>query len=132
MRHFTLPPTVGPRCRPFVILSACPFHDRWLIRNDTPRTLRTSWGTQAIDYSWANLDTFHAAQISSARIQDVDVSLIHASAAERLLIPALDRGILGSISGDKIFRLRLHQGDAHCVSGRCTQEKTYEERTKER
>ena len=107
MRHFTLPPTVGPRCRPFVILSACPFHDRWLIRNDTPRTLRTSWGTQAIDYSWANLDTIHAAQILSARIQNVDVSLIHASAAERLLIPALDRGILGSIPGNKIFQIKI-------------------------
>jgi len=35
--------------------------------------------------------------------------LIHASVAERLLIPVLDRGIPGSIPGDKIFRLRVHQ-----------------------
>ena len=34
---------------------------------------RIWWGTQAIDYSWASLNTFHAAQTSSARIQDVDV-----------------------------------------------------------
>ena len=34
--------------------------------------------------------------------------LIHASVAERLIIPVLDRGIPGSMPGDKIFRLRLH------------------------
>jgi len=62
--------------RPFIILSACPFFDGCLIRYDTPRMLCTSWGTQAIDYSWASLDTFHAAHTSSARIQDVDVILI--------------------------------------------------------
>jgi hypothetical protein len=33
--------------------------------------------------------------------------LIHASVAERLLIPALDRAIPGSIPGD-IIRLKLH------------------------
>jgi len=38
--------------------------------------LRTSSDTQAIDYSWASLDTFHTAQTLSARIQDVDVILI--------------------------------------------------------
>ena len=32
-------------------------YDGWLIMYDTPRTLRTSWGTQAIDYPWAKLDT---------------------------------------------------------------------------
>ena len=68
MQHFTLSPTVGPRCWPFIILSACPFLEGCLIRYDTPRTLRTSWGTQAIDYSWANLDTFHAAQTSKLQI----------------------------------------------------------------
>jgi len=41
----------------------------------TPCTLRT-WDTQAIDYSWANLMSYHAAQTSSARIQDIDVILI--------------------------------------------------------
>jgi len=139
MRHFILPPTVGLRCRPFIIPSACPFFDWGLIRYDTPRTLRTSWGTQAIGYSWASLDTFHAAQTSFARIQDVDVILIwrfhlpgiepgiprsragikplrqgrmyqvliHASVAERFLVPTLDRGIPGSIPGRLNLQIKI-------------------------
>jgi len=113
MRHFTLFPNVGPRCRPFTILSACPFLDGWLIRHDTPRTLRTSWDTQAIDYSWANLDTFHAAPTSSSRIQDVDVILIW-----RFNLPGIEPGISRSKIGINNHRAT----DAYikldtCVSG---------------
>jgi len=56
MRHFTLSPTVGPRWRPHQ--SVHPLDGSITLdgRTDMIRTLRTSWGTQAIDYSWANLD----------------------------------------------------------------------------
>ena len=48
--------------------------------------LRTSWSAQGIDYSWASLDSFHAVQTSSARIQDVD-------AIWRLFLPGIEPGI---------------------------------------
>jgi len=52
------------------------------------------WDTQAIDYSWTKPWYYHAAQASSARIQDVDVILIW-----RLYLPGVEPGILRSLVG---------------------------------
>ena len=58
------------------VLSSCPpLHGptSWSFRYDPlPSSTFRAWGTQAIDCSWASLDTFHAAQTSSAMIQDVE------------------------------------------------------------
>jgi len=52
------------------------------------------WDTQANDYSWTNPWYYHAAQTSSARIQDVDVILIW-----RLYFPGVESGISRSLVG---------------------------------
>jgi len=56
-------------------------------------------------------------------------SLIHASVAERLWIPALDRGIPGSIPGDWIFRLRLHHSSRLWIPARSPNRSYWRSRT---
>jgi len=78
----------------------------------TPCTLRT-WGTQAIDYSWANLMSYHAAQTSSARIQDVDgIRRLHIS---RLMRPRESNPVRLTLKSEGLWiRPNLHQTDISC------------------
>ena len=121
MRHFTL--SSHWRLRWYVtidgrIILSIAMNGSYSGMVPTPCTLRT-WGTQAIDYSWANLMSYHTAQTSSTTIQDVDVILIW-----RLYFPRVEqlmsvwpswqvlqlRTVKSRVrlSGSIIFRLRLN------------------------
>jgi len=98
MLHFTLafPPTVmGHRT-----VSRPPIHVCGL-RMVSPYLLcrwNYQWDTQVIEYSWTKPWYYHAAQTSSARIQDVDVILIL-----RLYLlgvePGISRSTVGTTTG---------------------------------
>jgi len=87
MRHFTLSPHWRPRWYVTIdgrIILSIAMNGSYSGMVPTPCTLRT-WGTQAIDYSWANLMYTMPHHTPSGRTQDVDgIRRLHIS---RLMRP---------------------------------------------
>jgi len=89
MRHFTLSPHWRPRWYVYVtidgrIILSIAMNGSYSGMVPTPCTLRT-WGTQAIDYSWADLMYTMSHHTPSRRTQDVDgIRRLHIS---RLMRP---------------------------------------------